>query len=111
MVSIVSTPVHIVSNAVGGVVNAVSSAVTKIAGHEMGGFVDAPRGTAVPIIAHGGEQIIPAEQVAGRRSSGGNITVQIIQPTVRRSSDIDDMRKMIDQVMRPLLLNAKVVHI
>jgi len=77
--------------------------------HEAGGFVNAPRGTAVPIIAHGGEQIIPAEQSAS--GNGGNITIQIINPSVRKNSDIDDMRKAVEDVFRSVLINHKIVHI
>ena len=77
--------------------------------HEAGGFVNAPRGTAVPIIAHGGEQIIPAEQSAGQ--GGGNVTVVIQNPTVRRDSDLDDIRASVEEVFRSVLINHKVVHI
>ena len=104
MVSIVSKPVNVVTNAIG---NALSSVgVGKLPSHEMGGFVNAPRGTAVPIIAHGGEQIIPAE--GSRNSNGGNVTVNINNPSVRSDSDLVAMKKMIDQIMRPLMMNAKV---
>lgn len=84
--------------------------VPNIPKHEMGGFVDAPRGTAVPIIAHGGEQIIPAGLNSGGRG-GGDITVVINNPSVRNNGDLDNMKKVIEDVMRPILLNAKVIHI
>lgn len=80
-----------------------------IAKHEAGGFVNAPRGTEVPIIAHGGEEVIPAELVGSNR--GNNVTVVIQNPSVRNDSDLDNMRRMIEDIMRPLLLNAKVIHI
>lgn len=82
---------------------------STVAHHEAGGFVDAPRGTEVPIIAHGGEEIIPAEQVGSR--GGSTINVVINNPIVRGNSDLEAMKVMLDEVMRPLLLNAKLIHI
>lgn len=110
MKAIVSVPISIVSNAVSSVVSSIGSAVSSIAKHEAGGFVDAPRGTAVPIIAHGGEEIIPAEQVASR-GRGNNVTIIIQNPTVRSQGDINEMRKQIEMMMRPLLTNAKIAHV
>lgn len=86
-----------------------ANSTPAIARHESGGFVNAPRGTEVPIIAHGGEEIVPAE-LAGSRN-GANVTVVIQNPTVRRDSDLADMQAMIENVMRPLLINAKLIHI
>lgn len=80
-----------------------------IPAHEAGGFVNAPRGTAVPIIAHGGEEVIPAELTG--RSRGGTVNIVINNPSVRDDSDIEQIRKQIEQVLRPILVNAKVVHI
>lgn len=82
---------------------------TTPAKHEAGGFVNAPRGTAVPIIAHGGEEVIPAE-LSGKRG-GSTIVVTINNPSVRSEDDLDSMRKMIDEVLRPLLLNSKIAHV
>lgn len=75
---------------------------------ETGGFVDAPRGTAVPIIAHGGEMVIPAEQSG--RMGGSNVNITINNPVVRNDGDIINLRKQIDEVMRPLLQNVKIAH-
>jgi len=81
----------------------------SVAKHESGGFVDAPRGTAVPIIAHGGEMVIPAEQ-SGRMGGGSNINIVINNPSVRNDSDITNLRKQIDEVLRPLFQNVKIIH-
>ena len=88
---------------------ATSSASSYVySSHESGGYVNAPRGTAVPIMAHGGEQIIPAEQVSN--NNGGNVTVVIQNPTVRRNSDLDDIKSAVEQVFRSVLINNKVAH-
>jgi TP901 family phage tail tape measure protein len=111
MKAIVSVPISVVSNAISGVGSFIGNAVSSIAHHESGGFVNAPRGTAVPIIAHGGEEIITAENSSGRGRGGSNVYVTINNPSVRSISDIQELRRQIDQVMRPLLVNAKIVHI
>ncbi len=80
-----------------------------IPAHEAGGFVNAPRGTAVPIMAHGGEEVIPAEQVAGR-SKGGTINIVINNPSVRNDGDINALRRQLEDLLRPVLLNAKIIH-
>ena len=90
-------------------VGTISTPSLTVAKHESGGFVDAPRGTAVPIIAHGGEMVIPAEQT-GRFGTGTNIQVTINNPSVRNDNDIIILRKQIDEVMRPLLQNVKIAH-
>lgn len=124
MVSIVSKPIQSAIGAVGGVASGIGNALGNAIGNfasktvnlgasvthfEAGGFVNAPRGSEVPVILHGGEEIIPAEQTGGRR--GGNVTIVIQNPVVRKNSDLEDMRKMVEQVLRPVLLNAKVIHI
>jgi hypothetical protein len=41
----------------------------------------------------------------------GGVTINIINPTVRKNGDIDDMRKSVEQVFRSVLINHKIVHI
>jgi hypothetical protein len=105
MKAIVSTPVKIVSNIIGSVGSFVGSALPHFA---EGGIVPGAPGQAVPIIAHAGEEVIPANQVGARAAT---VNVIINNPSVRRDSDISEMRRQIEQLMRPLLLNAKVVHV
>ncbi len=68
-------------------------------GHEHGGYVQGPRGVAVPIIAHGQERIIPAGQSSGQ---GGGSTINIIinNPVVRSDSDKAQLKEDIDQALR-----------
>ncbi len=80
-----------------------------VAKHEAGGFVNAPRGTEVPIIAHGGEEVIPAE-LAGSSGRGSTVTIVINNPSVRNDDDLTRLRREIEDYMRPLLLNAKIAH-
>lgn len=79
---------------------------TSVPKHEQGGFVDAPRGRPVAIIAHGGEQIIPAEQT-GRRGGAG-IMVVINNPQVRSTEDVDEIRKQIESVFRDVARTYKL---
>ena len=68
---------------------------------EQGGFVPGARGTAVPIIAHGGEQIIPAGQAKG----GGDvyIKVEINNPSIKSQEDITILRKQVEDVFRDVV--------
>lgn len=77
---------------------------------EMGGTINAPRGTEVPIIAHGGETIIPAER-SGNLGGGNVVNITINNPKVTSNDDLDQLKRQIEQVMRPLLLNAKVTYV
>lgn len=116
MVSIVSTPIKMVTNLAGSVGSAVGGFFNPNANyftggtHEFGGFVGGPKGAAVPTILHGGEEIIPANEV-GSRGKGNTVTIIIQNPTVRSTADISEMRKQIESVMRPLLVNTKIAHI
>lgn len=82
---------------------------TSAVKRESGGMVPGMRGEAVPIIAHGGEEVIPAEY-AGRRSNAGTFIVQIYNPTVRNDNDLYAMERMLDDKLRPLLENAKIQY-
>jgi len=77
----------------------------KLPGFATGGIVPGPVGTPVPIMAHGQEQVIPASQVG---SSTGNVTVNIINPSVRSDDDIRRIRQEIDRYFRPLMINNKI---
>ena len=77
----------------------------KLPGFATGGIVPGPVGTPVPIMAHGQEQVIPASQAGG---STGNVTVNIINPSVRSDDDIRRIRQEIDRYFRPLMINNKI---
>jgi TP901 family phage tail tape measure protein len=79
----------------------------KLPRFEMGGYVNAPRGTEVAAILHGGEQVIPAERVGG---AGNTVNITINNPVVRSQSDLDAIKDQIDQYMRPLMMNAKLKY-
>jgi hypothetical protein len=73
---------------------------------EHGGIIGAPRGTEVPIIAHGGEEIIPA----GRAGAGGGIFVQIEinNPSFRNKDDIPFLKDQLNKVLRDVMRNHKL---
>lgn len=76
--------------------------VAPVVKREFGGVVPGAVGTAVPIIAHGQERVIPAGKSAND-SSGGSYTVVINNPSVRNDGDISVLRNQVDQAMRDLL--------
>lgn len=71
---------------------------------EHGGRVPGPQGLPVPIIAHGQEQVIPANQTRG----GSSLTVVIQNPQFRNGEDEQRMKRMLDTYFRPLLINHKI---
>lgn len=77
--------------------------------HEFGGTVPGLKGQPQLIIAHGGETVVQAGQSAG--GGAGNVVVNINNPMVATDSDVERLKQQIEEVMRPLLLNAKLVHI
>jgi len=60
-----------------------------------GGIIPGLRNQPIPIIAHGGERVIPAGEVA----SEGNITVNINNPTVRSQEDINSIAREVSNVL------------
>jgi len=67
----------------------------KIPSRQTGGIVPGMLNEAVPIIAHGGERVIPAGEVG----SGGNITVNINNPNVRNQEDINSIARAVSNVL------------
>jgi len=61
---------------------------------QFGGIVPGIRGQAVPIIAHGGERIIPAGETRG----GENVTINMYN-TVRNDNDIREIARQVSQVL------------
>lgn len=74
---------------------------------EHGGIVPGARGTEQPIIAHGGERVIPAGNVQ-RGGSGMNFYITINNPQVRNDDDIWAIRDQMDRAVRDLMRNHKV---
>ena len=76
--------------------------------HEFGGTVPGLKGAPTLVIAHGGETVIPAGQSGGGVPSG--VVVNINYPEVRNEDDLDRLRRNFEEVMRPLLNNAKLIY-
>lgn len=76
-------------------------------GFEHGGTVPGPRGTAVPIMAHGQEQIIPAGST-GRGGGGDSYSVVINNPVISRREDADYLRIQIEQALRDVTRGHKL---
>ncbi len=73
---------------------------------EQGGIVPGARGTAVPIMAHGGEQIIPARNVSG--NGGVTIALTMNYPSFKDQEDVDVVRKQIEGALRDVVRNYKL---
>lgn len=61
---------------------------------QYGGIVPGPIGKPMPIIAHGGERIVPS-----RDPSGGAITVNINNPSVRSEGDIQAIANQVKEIL------------
>jgi len=61
---------------------------------QFGGIVPGMRNQPVPIIAHGGERVIPAGEV-----TGGNFIVNINNPVVREQEDINRIARAVSEVL------------
>lgn len=76
----------------------------------LGGTVPGPVGTAVPIIAHGQETIIPAGRKQG--GEGGNTySVVINNPVIRGHEDADYLRRQIEDALRDVTRGHKLATI
>ena len=62
---------------------------------QTGGIVPGMRNQAVPIIAHGGERVIPAGEV----TDNGNVTININNPSVRNQEDINSIARAVSNVL------------
>lgn len=77
----------------------------KLPRMEHGGLVNGARGTAVPIIAHGGERIIPAGNVG---EGGANITLIMQYPQFRSQEDVNVVREQMEKAFRDVVRNYKL---
>ena len=64
-------------------------------GFQKGSIVPGQRNEAVPIMAHGGERIIPAGESVG----SGMVTININNPTIRENEDINRIARAVSQVL------------
>lgn len=66
--------------------------------YEQGGTIPGARGTAVPILAHGGEQIIPARNTGG--TNGTNIEVVLNYPSFKNQEDVETVKRQVEAAFR-----------
>jgi hypothetical protein len=94
-----------ISRAAQGKPSQIPSSASKITSHEFGGIVPGPIGTPQPIIAHGGETVIPA----GQSAAGGN-TFQVIinYPQVRSVDDEARLREQFEDALRDVVREHKL---
>lgn len=88
-------------------INIPNAAKVSLPRMEHGGIVPGAVGTAVPIIAHGQERVIPAGQ-AGRYGGGNNFTVIIENPQVRNYDDIRMIKQQVNDALRDVVRNHKL---
>jgi len=77
--------------------------VKSILGFEHGGTVPGAIGTPVPIIAHGGETIIPASRNAGSTGGGTNITLNLNYPQFTNQESVEIVRSQIENALRDVV--------
>lgn len=75
---------------------------------EHGGLINAPRGTAVPIMAHGQERIIPAGHSSGGYGSSQNVTININNPKLTTFDDIRLVKRQMEQAYRSVVRDQKL---
>ncbi len=104
---LLNKPIQAISGAgraVGGFFAGAMARGKSILGFEHGGIVPGVKGQPVPIMAHGQERIIPANQARG----GSSFTVVINNPQFRNEDDEERLKRMLDMYFRPLLINHKI---
>jgi len=62
---------------------------------QFGGIVPGPIGQPIPIIAHGGERVIPSRD----RGGGGNTTINFYGATVREDADLDRIAQKVNAIL------------
>jgi len=102
MKSIVSKPIKATGDFASGVFGKAKSAL----GFQHGGIVPGVPSQAVPIMAHGGEKIIPRSKVGG----GGRATIitNINNPIVRSDDDLERIENQIERILRGVILNNNI---
>ncbi|HEC63654.1 MAG TPA: hypothetical protein ENI23_00005 [bacterium] len=87
-------PLSIIKGMGGTVWNWLKSPVERRPSFKDGGIVPGLTNQAVPIIAHGGERVIPAGE-----SAGENVTININSPVVREEEDINKIARAVSNVL------------
>lgn len=105
MIALVSKPFKtasgVIKNTASGAWDELKYLTGKLTGHEHGGTVIGPRGMPVPIMAHGGETILPAGQSRG--GGGMNININMNYPQFNNADDIDVVRKQVEGAFRDVI--------
>lgn len=97
----------------GGAVSGIKSIGSKVAnflGFEHGGLVPGAVGQAVPIIAHGGEQVIPASQSVNGAGSM-SIVLNLNYPQFKNQDDVNTVKDQINNALRDVMRNHKLITI
>ncbi len=103
MINLVKNPIKTAGGLVKGTYNKAKEALGL--NKEHGGIIPGPRGMPVPIMAHGQERVIPANQ-AGNGSGGLSVTIN--NPVFRNNEDQRRLKQTLDKYFRPLITNHKL---
>lgn len=126
--AIIKDAINSIISLINDVINSINSVMSKAAGVL---HLSAPQIPDIPLLANGGivnqatlaiigeagpEAVIPLSQMGnlsggGQGTQGQNVVININNPSVRNNQDIDELRKMVDRALRPLLVNTKIAHI
>jgi len=87
-------------------INIPKASEIKLPRFEFGGIVPGAKGTAVPIMAHGQERIIPAGSRGGQ--GGGDIYIQISSVNARNEDEVRRFKQMMEDALRPILQDNKL---
>ena len=101
MKSIVSKPIK----ATGGFVSGVFDKAKGAFNFQHGGIVPGAPDQPVPIMAHGGERIVPRSKTGG---DGATIITNINNPIVRSNDDLERIENQIERVLRGVILNNNI---
>ena len=74
----------------------------KLPRFEHGGIIPGSPGSAVPVIAHAGERIVPASRSRGM-SDGTSISININYPQFKSQEDVELVRMQIEQALRDVI--------
>lgn len=85
--------------ALGAGAQAISGIISSIPHKQHGGVVEGPPGMAVPIIAHGGERVIPSGGESGGGGGGGNGVVINFSGAVNMDSE-QRVQQLADKIIR-----------
>ena len=78
----------------------------KLPRYEFGGTVPGARGSEVPIMAHGQEQIIPAGK--SRNNGSPTFITNIYNPRVNSTEDLSVLKQQVESVFRDVVRNYRL---